>query len=256
MRTCCPSEVVISVSATASVEAPDTLPAFDGIDHLALDAGAAFGDSEFIHNQRRVERGAEGVAGKIAVARKAIRPAGPESWFRLPASRDSALAQAAGRRRFAHRFLDRAGAPFDGRRRRFGTAAGCGSGLGSTSGSGRGGSALARLPAGSGARLSAPASRLAADGLCPLVLRGKGRGCLRPASNRSGGLCGHRRLGAGGSGGVVTASRHGNVCGRNHSGAGHVRVDCHFITSAPPSAPAATNSPICNGFMLQFSVST
>jgi hypothetical protein len=32
------------------------------------------------------------------------------------------------------------------------------------------------------------------------------------------------------------------------------RVDCHFITSAPPSAPTATNSPICNGFMLQFSV--
>jgi hypothetical protein len=28
------------------------------------------------------------------------------------------------------------------------------------------------------------------------------------------------------------------------------RVDCHFISSAPPSAPAATNSPICNGFML------
>src|SRR5205085_2007121 len=28
------------------------------------------------------------------------------------------------------------------------------------------------------------------------------------------------------------------------------RADCHFINSAPPSAPAATNNPICNGFML------
>ena len=40
---------------------------------------------------------------------------------------------------------------------------------------------------------------------------------------------------------------------RRHGAAFGCRADCHLITSAPPSAPTATNNPICNGFMLQFS---
>jgi hypothetical protein len=66
---------------------------------------------------------------------------------------------------------------------------------------------------------------------------GSGAGCSAAAGSTAGGAIGVMA-------GAVAVTTPALGC----------RADCHFINSAPPSAPAATNNPICNGFMLQFSV--